>query len=80
MVAFLSYVLRFFDPVQELSQLYSTMQAAMAGGERVLELLDTQPAVQDKPGARRDAADRGASRAARTSDWRTGRVRRCCTG
>jgi ATP-binding cassette, subfamily B, multidrug efflux pump len=52
MVAFLSYVSRFFDPIQELSQLYSTMQAAMAGGERVLELLDTQPDVEDKPGAR----------------------------
>jgi len=52
MVAFLTYVSRFFDPIQELSQLYSTMQAAMAGGERVLELLDTQPDVEDKPGAR----------------------------
>jgi ATP-binding cassette subfamily B multidrug efflux pump len=50
-VAFLSYVSRFFDPIQELSQLYTTMQAAMAGGERVLELLDTQPDVQDAPGA-----------------------------
>jgi ABC-type multidrug transport system fused ATPase/permease subunit len=28
------------------------MQAAMAGGERVLDLLDTQPEVQDRPGAR----------------------------
>lgn len=46
-VAFLAYVTRFFQPIQELSQLYTTMQAAMAGGERVLELLDTAPAVQD---------------------------------
>jgi ABC-type multidrug transport system fused ATPase/permease subunit len=50
-VAFLAYVSRFFDPIQELSQLYTTMQAAMAGGERVLELLDTQPDVQDAPDA-----------------------------
>jgi ATP-binding cassette subfamily B multidrug efflux pump len=50
-VAFLSYVTRFFQPVQELSQLYATLQAAMAGGERVLELLDTEPAVRDAPAA-----------------------------
>jgi ABC-type multidrug transport system fused ATPase/permease subunit len=52
-VAFLAYVTRFFGPVQELSQLYTTLQTAMAGGERVLELLDTELEVQDRP----DAAD-----------------------
>lgn len=51
MVAFLAYVTRFFQPIQELSQLYTTMQAAMAGGERVLALLDTRPAVADRPEA-----------------------------
>jgi ATP-binding cassette, subfamily B, multidrug efflux pump len=50
-VAFLAYVTRFFDPIQELSQLYTTMQSAMAGGERVLELLDTPPDVRDAPNA-----------------------------
>lgn len=50
-VAFLAYVSRFFQPIQELSQLYTTMQAAMAGGERVLDLLDTKPTVTDQPGA-----------------------------
>lgn len=50
-VAFISYVSRFFQPIQELSQLYNTLQTAMAGGERVLELLDTIPDVQDTPGA-----------------------------
>ncbi len=50
-VAFLAYVTRFFQPIQELSQLYTTMQAAMAGGERVLGLLDTQPEVTDQPDA-----------------------------
>jgi ATP-binding cassette subfamily B multidrug efflux pump len=49
--AFLAYVTRFFQPIQELSQLYTTMQAAMAGGERVLELLDTEPDVPDRPDA-----------------------------
>ncbi len=51
-VAFLAYVTRFFQPIQELSQLYTTLQAAMAGGERVLNLLDTPPQVKDLPNAR----------------------------
>ncbi len=51
LVAFLSYVTRFFQPIQELSRMYTTMQAAMAGGEQVLNLLDTPPGVQDQPGA-----------------------------
>ncbi len=50
-VAFLAYVSRFFEPIQELSRLYTTMQAAMAGGERVLALLDTEPEVRDAPDA-----------------------------
>lgn len=50
-VAFLSYVTRFFQPIQELSQLYTTLQAALAGGERVLALLDTVPEVRDAPDA-----------------------------
>ena len=52
-IAFLAYVNRFFLPVQELSRLYATMQTAMAGGERVINLLNTKPAVDDKE----DAAD-----------------------
>ncbi len=52
MVAFLAYVTRFFQPIQELSRLYTTMQAAMAGGEQVLNLLDTPPSVADHPTAR----------------------------
>lgn len=46
-VAFMTYVNRFFVPIQELSQLFSTLQSATAGGERVLEILDTRPAVVD---------------------------------
>ena len=48
LVAFLSYVTRFFQPVQELSRLYTTLQAAMAGGEQVINLLDTVPDVEDR--------------------------------
>ena len=51
MVAFLAYVTRFFQPIQELSRLYTTMQSAMAGGEQVLRLLDTEPEVADSPAA-----------------------------
>ncbi|MGH2370882.1 MAG: ABC transporter ATP-binding protein, partial [Chloroflexota bacterium] len=49
--AFIAYVGRFFEPINDLSSKYNSMQAAMAGGERVFELLDTPPSVQDQPGA-----------------------------
>ena len=51
MVAFLSYVTRFFNPIQELSRMYTTLQSAMAGGEQVLKLLDTPIEVADDPEA-----------------------------
>lgn len=51
LVAFLSYVNRFFQPIQELSRLYTTLQSAMAGGEAVFAVLDTPPSVADMPGA-----------------------------
>jgi ATP-binding cassette subfamily B multidrug efflux pump len=51
LVAFLSYVSRFFQPIQELSQLYTTLQSAMAGGEAVLKVLDTPSSVADAPDA-----------------------------
>ncbi len=47
MVAFLSYVSRFFQPVQELSRMYTTFQSAMAGGEQVINLLDTPIGIKD---------------------------------
>ncbi|MDP2645640.1 MAG: ABC transporter ATP-binding protein [Desulfobacterales bacterium] len=50
-VAFLAYVSRFFEPIQELSHLYTALQGAMAGGERILEVLGTPPQVADRPGA-----------------------------
>ncbi len=45
MVAFMTYVSRFFMPIRDLSQFYTTLQSASAGGARVLELLDTPPLV-----------------------------------
>jgi ABC-type multidrug transport system fused ATPase/permease subunit len=50
-VAFLAYVSRFFAPIRDLSQIYTTFQSAMAGGEQVLKLLDTPLDIADKPGA-----------------------------
>jgi ABC-type multidrug transport system fused ATPase/permease subunit len=50
-VAFMSYVTRFFMPIRELSQLFTTLQSASAGGERVLEILDRKPVVEDRPDA-----------------------------
>jgi ATP-binding cassette, subfamily B, multidrug efflux pump len=51
LVAFLAYVTRFFQPIQELSRLYTTVQSAMAGGEQVLRLLNTPALVTDRPEA-----------------------------
>ena len=51
LVAFMAYVTRFFQPIQELSQIYTTMQSAMAGGEQVLKILNTAPEILDKPDA-----------------------------
>ncbi len=51
LVAFLSYVTRFFQPVQELSRLFTTWQSAMAAGEQVVKLLDTPSDVADRADA-----------------------------
>ncbi len=45
LVAFIDYAGKFFRPVQELSQRYAVMQAAMASSERIFELLDTEPTI-----------------------------------
>jgi len=42
LVAFLSYMRLFFQPVRELSQKYSIVQSAMASAERIFQLLDTK--------------------------------------
>ena len=50
--AFIGLLSNFFDPVQQLSQFYQTMLAAMAALEKIVEVLDTEPAMVDAPGAR----------------------------
>jgi len=51
LVAFLGYMVIFFDPIQQLSQLYGTFQSAMAALEKILGVLETEPELADAPDA-----------------------------
>jgi len=46
LVAFFQYGLRFFRPIQDLSDKYNILQSAMAASERIFKLLDTEPKIQ----------------------------------
>jgi ATP-binding cassette subfamily B protein len=48
-VAFLLYVQRFFRPIQDLSEKYNILQAAMAASERIFKLLDTPVTITSPP-------------------------------
>jgi ATP-binding cassette, subfamily B, bacterial len=50
--AFMLYVQNFFDPVQQLSQLYNTFLSATAALDKIMGVLDEKPEVVDRPGAR----------------------------
>lgn len=52
MVAFIGYLSNFFDPIQQLSQLYNTVQSATAALEKINGVLATTPRVADAPDAR----------------------------
>ncbi len=47
LVSFVLYVQSFFDPIQQLSQLYTTYQAGMAALDKIFQLLDEQPDLYD---------------------------------
>jgi ABC-type multidrug transport system fused ATPase/permease subunit len=51
LVAFVLYVQRFFEPIRRLAMQYTQLQRAMAGGQRIFEVLDTEPEIVDSPGA-----------------------------
>ena len=51
-VSFVLYIQRFFDPVRDLVLQYTQIQRAMAGGLRIVEVLDTKPDVVDRSDAR----------------------------
>jgi ABC-type multidrug transport system fused ATPase/permease subunit len=50
--AFMLYVQNFFDPVQQLSQLYNTFLSATAALDKIVEVLDEEPDVRDAPDAK----------------------------
>ncbi len=52
LVAFLSYVQRFFQPLRSISARFNQMQSAMAASERVFALLDQVPEVVNAPNAK----------------------------
>lgn len=49
--AFISYGRRFIQPLRQLANIYNDIQAALAGAERVFEVMDTQSELADAPGA-----------------------------
>ncbi len=51
LASFVFYLNSFFDPIQQLSHLYTTYQAGMAALDKVFELLDEEPDLGDAPGA-----------------------------
>ena len=48
---FISYSRQFSDPLRQFSNLYNSLQSALAGAERVFEVLDEVPEIEDKPNA-----------------------------
>ena len=57
--AFLQYARRFFRPIQDLSEKYNLLQAAMASSERVFQLLDEDIDIADPDAPRTFPADGG---------------------
>lgn len=51
LVAFIGLVDRFFQPLRDLGQRYNTLQAAMASGERIFDVLDAEVDIKDAPDA-----------------------------
>jgi ATP-binding cassette subfamily B multidrug efflux pump len=48
---FISYGQNFIQPLRQLANMYNSIQAALAGAERIFEIIDTSPEVQDAPDA-----------------------------
>jgi ATP-binding cassette subfamily B multidrug efflux pump len=67
LIAFLLYIDRFFEPIRDLSRRFDTLQSTMAGGERILALLDTQVDVQDAENAAEMGSITGGVRFERVS-------------
>jgi ABC-type multidrug transport system fused ATPase/permease subunit len=50
-VAFVATLSFLFEPIQQLSQLYTTYQSGMAALEKIFQLLDVKPTLEDAPNA-----------------------------
>ncbi len=48
---FLTYSRRFADPIRQFSNIYNSIQSALAGAERIFEVIDTMPELTDAPNA-----------------------------
>ena len=62
MVAFVGYLNLFFDPIQQISQLYTTYQQGMAALDKIFDLLDTAPDMTDRDDALNPGPLRGELR------------------
>ena len=51
MITFLGYVQRFNQPIQQIAILWTNVQSAIAGGERMFNLIDVQPSIVEEAGA-----------------------------
>jgi ATP-binding cassette subfamily B protein len=49
--AFIGYLANFFDPVQQLSQLYNTFLAAVAALDKIIDVMEEEPEIEDRPAA-----------------------------
>jgi len=49
--SFIFYARNFSQPLQQLANLYNTIQSALAGSERTFEIVDEKPEIEDRPGA-----------------------------
>ena len=72
LVAFIAALNDFFDPIQQLSQLYTTYQAGMAALDKIFELLDEEPDLVDAPDAIELPRAARRDRASTTSSFRYG--------
>jgi ATP-binding cassette, subfamily B, multidrug efflux pump len=59
LIAFFNLIRMFYRPVQDLSEKYNILQSAMAGAERVFDILDTQEKIEQPPEPRKLDSARG---------------------
>lgn len=47
LVAFISYTVRFFEPISQLARIFAELQSAQASAERTISMIETEPEIQD---------------------------------